>query len=85
MLKVLPEVRPATELGVRWLEENRPTMSRRCLVHGDFRTGNFMINEQGLVGLLDWEFAHWGDPIEDIGGCVCEIGVLGVLTNRQAD
>ena len=91
MLKVLPEVRPATELGVRWLEENRPTMSRRCLVHGDFRTGNFMINEQGLVGLLDWEFAHWGDPIEDIGwlcvrdwrfGCIDK--PAGGLTSRAA-
>ncbi len=37
------------------------------LVHGDFRTGNFMVGPDGLVGLLDWEFARWGDPVDDIG------------------
>ena len=67
MLKELEQVRPATELGVLWLEENIPPLAQTTLVHGDFRTGNFMVDERGLVGVLDWEFAHWGDPVEDIG------------------
>ena len=38
------------------------------LVHGDFRNGNIMVHpEQGLVGVLDWELAHLGDPAEDMG------------------
>ncbi len=39
-----------------------------CLVHGDFRVGNLMVDpENGLVGVLDWELAHLGDPAEDLG------------------
>jgi aminoglycoside phosphotransferase (APT) family kinase protein len=41
-------------------------VSETTLVHGDFRTGNFMVGERGLVALLDWEFARWGDPHEDL-------------------
>ena len=64
----LPAPRPACELILRWLSENRPTTEERALVHGDFRTGNFMVGaEVGLVAILDWEFAHWGDPMEDLG------------------
>ena len=37
------------------------------LVHQDFRTGNYMVDEGGLTGILDWEFAAWGDPMSDIG------------------
>ncbi|MGK0362386.1 MAG: aminoglycoside phosphotransferase (APT) family kinase protein, partial [Bradymonadia bacterium] len=33
---------------------------------GDFRTGNFMVDATGLAGVLDWEFAHWGDASEDL-------------------
>jgi aminoglycoside phosphotransferase (APT) family kinase protein len=36
-------------------------------VHGDFRLGNFIVNEQGLAAVIDWELAHLGDPAEDIG------------------
>jgi aminoglycoside phosphotransferase (APT) family kinase protein len=37
------------------------------LRHGDFRTGNYMVDEHGLTGLLDWEFATWASPMSDIG------------------
>jgi aminoglycoside phosphotransferase (APT) family kinase protein len=63
----LPEPHPALELAFRWLGENRPPLAKPTLVHGDFRTGNFMVAERGLVAVLDWEFAHWGDPLEDLG------------------
>lgn len=62
----LPEARPGMELAFRWLDRNRPTTEEVVLNHGDFRTGNFMINADGLVGVLDWEFAHWGCPEEDV-------------------
>jgi aminoglycoside phosphotransferase (APT) family kinase protein len=61
------EARPALELGVRWLDANRPTPQPATTVHGDFRTGNLMIGEHGLVAVLDWELAHTGEAAEDIG------------------
>ncbi len=63
----IPEPHPALELALEWLIENAPAHSERSLVHADFRTGNFMVSPQGLCAVLDWEFAHWGDPFEDIG------------------
>ncbi len=59
--------RPALELGLRWLERNAPARADLALVHRDFRTGNYMVDAHALTGILDWEFAGWGDPDEDIG------------------
>jgi len=59
--------RPALEWLFRWLEENAPADDgERVLVHGDFRTGNFLVTQEGLSCLLDWEFAHYGSPYEDL-------------------
>jgi aminoglycoside phosphotransferase (APT) family kinase protein len=61
--------RPILEAAFRWLETIAPPPPERpVLVHGDFRNGNLMIHPQGgLVGVLDWELAHLGDPAEDLG------------------
>lgn len=59
--------RPALELGLRWLERHAPPPGTMALCHRDYRTGNYMADAQGLTGILDWEFAGWGDPDEDIG------------------
>jgi hypothetical protein len=37
------------------------------VVHGDFRTGNLLVDRRGLAAVLDWELAHLGDPLEDLG------------------
>ncbi|BAL24659.1 phosphotransferase family protein [Azoarcus sp. KH32C] len=58
---------PALEWGLRWLETNAPERGEIALCHRDFRTGNYMIDENGLTAVLDWEFAGWGDPLEDVG------------------
>ena len=63
----LHQAHPAFELAFRWLERNRPEKTRRCLVHGDFRLGNLMVDDEGLRAVLDWELAHVGDPMEDLG------------------
>jgi aminoglycoside phosphotransferase (APT) family kinase protein len=63
----LGEVRPALELGVRWLELHRPDTERTVTVHGDFRMGNLLVGTDGLRAVLDWELAHAGDPAEDLG------------------
>lgn len=66
-LDLLREVRPALELGARWLAAHRPAAGPRVTVHGDFRMGNLLVGPEGLRGVLDWELAHAGDPAEDIG------------------
>ena len=59
---------PVFALALRWLEAHRPPDPQHlALVHGDFRHGNLMIGPDGLVGVLDWELAHLGDPMEDLG------------------
>lgn len=60
--------RPTFEAAFRWLEAVAPPPLPPVLVHGDFRNGNLMVHpEQGLVGVLDWELSHLGDPAEDLG------------------
>ena len=89
ILDALSEIRPALELGVRWLEAHRPPAGRRVTVHGDYRCGNLLIGSDGLRAVLDWELAHGGDPAEDIGwlcapawrfGGPGEVGGFGQLT-----
>ena len=60
--------RPVFELALRWLRERDPGPSREVtLVHGDFRHGNLIIGPDGVRAVLDWELAHLGDPMEDLG------------------
>jgi aminoglycoside phosphotransferase (APT) family kinase protein len=66
-LDVLGEPHPAFELGFHWLERNRPPSGQVGVVHGDFRHGNFIVGPDGLRAVLDWELAHLGDPMEDLG------------------
>ncbi len=61
------QARPALEYCLAWLDANAPLTRNITLVHGDFRTGNFMLDGTKVAAVLDWEFAHWGDPAEDIG------------------
>jgi aminoglycoside phosphotransferase (APT) family kinase protein len=58
--------RPVFELAFSWLKANAPAPAAPVLVHGDFRLGNLIVNENGLGAVLDWELAHIGDPREDI-------------------
>lgn len=58
---------PALEWGLRWLERHAPETPELVLTHRDFRTGNCLVDEAGLTAVLDWEFAAWSDPLEDIG------------------
>jgi aminoglycoside phosphotransferase (APT) family kinase protein len=58
---------PALELGLRWLRRHLPAPRPSTVVHGDFRMGNMLVDERGLVAVLDWELIHVGDPVEDLG------------------
>jgi aminoglycoside phosphotransferase (APT) family kinase protein len=66
-LDAIGEPLPAVELGLRWLRANVPDPVEARLVHGDFRLGNFIVDESGLAAVIDWELAHLGDPAEDVG------------------
>ena len=59
---------PIARAGIRWLRANPPPPAQRVsVVHGDYRVGNFLFNTEGEIhGVLDWEMAHLGDPIEDL-------------------
>jgi aminoglycoside phosphotransferase (APT) family kinase protein len=60
------EPHPVLELSIRWLQANAPACASPVVVHGDFRVGNLMVGPEGLRGVFDWEFAHLGDPAEDL-------------------
>ena len=62
-----PAPHPVLEWGLRWLERNAPPKGEIVLCHHDFRTGNYMVDGGDLTGVLDWEFAGWSDPMEDVG------------------
>ena len=50
------------------LARGQPTTDRQAgVVHGDFRLGNVIVDDEGLVAVLDWELVHLGDPMEDLG------------------
>jgi aminoglycoside phosphotransferase (APT) family kinase protein len=61
------EPRPLFDLAFRRLEGSLPATPRPVLVHGDFRNGNLLVDASGIRAVLDWELAHVGDPMEDLG------------------
>ncbi len=66
-LDLLDMPHPVLEWGLRWAEYNLPQQPVITLVHQDYRTGNYLLDDKGLNGILDWEFAGWGDPMSDLG------------------
>jgi len=85
-VKPLPVIRAA----IRWLRANPPAPAQKLsVVHGDYRTGNFLYDETGAIhAVLDWEMAHLGDPLEDLGWSFNPVwsfgrGVPGGLLPRE--
>jgi aminoglycoside phosphotransferase (APT) family kinase protein len=70
---------PAISYMIRWLRKNQPTASRVSVIHGDFRLGNFMWDDAGIVAMLDWEQCHVGDPLEEIAFMYWPLWTLGAL------
>lgn len=58
---------PTWEWTLRWAERHAPTCDRQTFIHGDFRIGNILVDRDGLAAVIDWEFAHTGDPDEELG------------------
>lgn len=57
---------PLFDLAHHWLANNLPTAREPVLVHGDFRMGNLIVDQNGLAAVLDWEAAKLGDPARDL-------------------
>lgn len=65
--RLLDTPQPMIDYTARWLMEHVPQNVDTALVHNDFRNGNFMLSPEGIVAVLDWEVAHIGDPMRDLG------------------
>jgi aminoglycoside phosphotransferase (APT) family kinase protein len=61
------DVRPVLAWTLRWLESRVPPREASVLVHRDYRVGNLLVDGERLLATLDWEFAGWGNPLEDLG------------------
>ncbi|MBK8025315.1 MAG: phosphotransferase family protein [Chloroflexi bacterium] len=58
---------PTFEFALRWAERFAPAPNPIAVIHGDFRIGNLIVDPEGLAAVADWEFAHLGDPDEELG------------------
>lgn len=83
---------PIVRFAFRWLEENPPhAVERTVLCHGDLGPGNFLHAAGAVTALLDWEFAHIGDPMDDLAWLslrawqVANLTDLGPLLARYVD
>lgn len=59
---------PLLDAAFAWLAANLPPPPARIsIVHGDYRSGNFLHDGFGqLLAILDWEMVHPGDALEDL-------------------
>jgi aminoglycoside phosphotransferase (APT) family kinase protein len=66
------EPQPIARAAIRWLKRHPPPPAQKIsVVHGDYRTGNFLVDDAGTIrAILDWEMAHLGDPLEDLGWAI---------------
>ena len=62
------QAQPVLWAALRWLRAHPPPPPRQlAVVHGDYRTGNLLVDRQGRIrAVLDWEMMHLGDPLEDL-------------------
>jgi aminoglycoside phosphotransferase (APT) family kinase protein len=77
------EPHPAIEYGLAWVRERLAPAPEPTFVHGDFRLGNLAVTDH-LVSVLDWEFAHVGDPVEDVAWPIVRAWRFGADARRLA-
>jgi aminoglycoside phosphotransferase (APT) family kinase protein len=66
---------PLSTFGIQWLRNHAPDdVERLSVLHGDAGVGNFLVTEDEFRGVIDWEWAHIGDPMEDLGSVVMHAG-----------
>ncbi len=82
VLDAIGEPHPVFELAIAWLDRRKPPAAAPRFVHGDFRTGNYLADESGVTAILDWEIAHLGDPLEDLGWLCIKSWRFGAMENE---
>jgi aminoglycoside phosphotransferase (APT) family kinase protein len=66
---------PLSTFGIGWLRRHAPSkVERLSLLHGDAGIGNFLFVGDEMTGVIDWEWAHLGDPMEDLGSMCMHAG-----------
>ena len=65
------------DFAARWLDASAPPADRTVLCHGDAGPGNFLFEGERVTALLDWEFAHLGDPLDDLAWVAVRAHLLG--------
>jgi aminoglycoside phosphotransferase (APT) family kinase protein len=75
----LGSAQPMIDFTAKWLLANLPKSRPLTLVHSDFRNGNLIVHpDRGVVAVLDWELAHIGDPMRDLGWLMTRSWRFGV-------
>jgi aminoglycoside phosphotransferase (APT) family kinase protein len=81
----VPEPSRVVRFALEWLGEHPPTRcDRSVLCHGDTGVGNFLHDGRRVTALLDWEFAHLGDPLDDLAWVLVRSHVTGGEPWREA-
>ena len=62
-----PEEIPLMNKLNEWLPKNIPAKDETCIIHGDFRLDNTIVDpiENKIIAVLDWELSTLGHPIGD--------------------
>lgn len=80
LIKKYPELEPSIQRLIDQL-----TKERSCLVHGDYSPKNLLVDETGHVVVLDFEVAHWGNPVFDVAFCVGHLLLKGWSLQREQE
>ncbi|MET0657576.1 MAG: phosphotransferase family protein [Steroidobacteraceae bacterium] len=64
------EASPTVSFAFEWLRRNAPAPAGPLrLIHGDAGLHNLLMDGSEVSAMLDWEFAHLGEPLEDLVYC----------------
>ncbi|OFX03692.1 MAG: hypothetical protein A3E78_16520 [Alphaproteobacteria bacterium RIFCSPHIGHO2_12_FULL_63_12] len=75
---------PILDAVIRELQRTCPASAKLSMVHGDFRAGNFLYDDAGVIrAILDWEMAHIGDPHEDLAWSLSRVFSFGKDDRRS--
>lgn len=58
--------KPSVAYATNWLKDNLVENDTVRLIHGDYRTGNYIAKDNHIQAILDWEMVHLGDPHDDL-------------------
>ena len=78
------EPQPVFEYVFNYLAKVNIKKKNNVLIHGDFRLGNFIVSENSIESIIDWELAHIGDPSEDLSWACVKSWRFGNNSKRVA-